>query len=460
MLQSGDSVLVGVSGGPDSVALLHVLHRLAQPFSLTLGVAHLNHCLRKKDSDRDAEFVGSLAGRFNLPFFLEKKDVRKYQLRHKLSLEEAARKLRYNFFHHTAKENRFNKIALGHHRDDNAELILMYLIRGSGRLGLTGIPSVRNNIIIRPLIHVSRNEIIDFLTTEGFEFVTDLSNQDRRFFRNKIRHQLIPLLENSYNPEIKRTITRLAAILRTEDEWIETLLESSYKESLSVIQENKVVLSIPRVKDIHLAAIRRIIRKAIAHVKSDLKRITFKHVDAVTTLIRTGPSYGNLDLPNGIKVKREGDQLIFSTEKNDHQTESSDNRTSSFDYEYIIQKPDILLIKEIGRYIKFSVIDIKEQPDFIRSGQSVAFFDIEKLSFPMILRNFKPGDRFSPLGMSGSQKVKNYFINNKISRSERSICPLLISDGRIIWIVGHRIDDSVKVVPSTKKLLKAELLLA
>ncbi|MBW2681133.1 MAG: tRNA lysidine(34) synthetase TilS, partial [Deltaproteobacteria bacterium] len=160
MLKPRDSVLVGVSGGPDSVALFHLLLTFAPRFSLRLGVAHLNHCLRQNDSDKDAEFVASLAGRFDIPFYMHKANVRNYQLKNKLSLEEAARRVRYTFLNKEAEKNRFNKIALGHHFDDNAELVLMNLFRGSGPLGISGIPPVRDGKIIRPLIQSNRSEII------------------------------------------------------------------------------------------------------------------------------------------------------------------------------------------------------------------------------------------------------------------------------------------------------------
>jgi tRNA(Ile)-lysidine synthase len=200
MFQTGDRVLVAVSGGADSVALIYLLETLAPLFSFRLAIAHLNHCLREKESDRDAEFVLRLAQKLNLPVYLEKKDVHKYKRRHKLSLEEAARQVRYRFFNQVAKENGFNKIALGHHYDDNAELVLMFILRGSGPLGLSGIPAVRGDKIVRPLINVRRSEIIDYLTEKKLEYVSDTSNTDLNHQRNKLRHDLIPNILTSYNP--------------------------------------------------------------------------------------------------------------------------------------------------------------------------------------------------------------------------------------------------------------------
>ncbi|MBU1163704.1 MAG: tRNA lysidine(34) synthetase TilS, partial [Proteobacteria bacterium] len=192
MIEPGDSVIVGVSGGPDSVALLHIILSLAQQFSLRVGVAHLNHSLRQKDSDDDAEFVESLARKFDLPCYIKKEDVSKYRHEKKLSLEEAARIVRYRFFESVAEKYMFNKIALGHNAEDNAELVIMRLLRGSGPLGISGIPPVRNGKIIRPLIKLTKSELLEFLAVNELKFVLDKSNNDQRYLRNRIRHHLIP----------------------------------------------------------------------------------------------------------------------------------------------------------------------------------------------------------------------------------------------------------------------------
>ncbi|MBW2620551.1 MAG: tRNA lysidine(34) synthetase TilS, partial [Deltaproteobacteria bacterium] len=237
MLKPGDSVLIGVSGGPDSVALFHVLLTLASRFSLRIGVAHLDHCLRQNDSDKDAEFVASLAARFDIPCYIHKANVRKYQLENKLSLEEAARRVRHTFLNRVAEKNSFNKIALGHHFDDNAELVLMNLFRGSGPLGISGIPPVRDGKIIRPLIRSNRSEIIAFLDKNGIKYISDSSNRDTRFLRNRIRHDLIPLLKTSYNPKITQNLNRLASIVRSEEEWIEDVIHPLFKKAVINIQD-------------------------------------------------------------------------------------------------------------------------------------------------------------------------------------------------------------------------------
>ena len=461
MLEPKDSVLVGVSGGPDSIALLHVLLKLASRFSLRLGVAHLNHSLRQKDSDKDAEFVASVAEKFDLPCYVRKEDVYKYQVENKLSLEEAARRVRYTFFESVSETNRFNKIALGHHCDDNAELILMNLFRGSGPQGISGIPPMRDGKIIRPLINLKRSEIIDYLDAKELNYVSDSSNWDTKYIRNRIRLHLIPLLKESYNPKIIETLNRLAAIIGSEEEWIEDTIQPLFEKTALSLQDDIVSFSVPRLKEINIAAQRRIIRKAIARIKGDLRRITFSHIDSVINLLESEPTYKNLDFPDRIRVQLNRESLIFSKEKKALRDLNQKSGTvEKIAFEYKIAKPEPIFIKEIFAHMKFSEMDIEDLSDFRRTGQHAGFFDKDALSFPLVLRNIRPGDRFKPMGMTGTQKVTKFFIDKKVPKTERARCPVMLSQGKIVWVVGHRIDESVKVTPSTRNVLKMELFLA
>jgi len=452
MFVSGDSVLVAVSGGPDSVALAHLLRSVAGEYSLQLAVAHLNHCLRGRESDRDAEFVAALAGDFDLPFYLEKKDVRDFQRRRRLSPEEAARQVRYEFYDAVASKDGFNKIALGHHGDDNAELVLMNLLRGSGPLGLSGIAPVRENKIVRPLIRLKRSEILDYISEKKIGFVTDSSNTDPAYRRNKIRHHLIPELKKSYNPAIVDSLNRLGEIMQAEDQWIDDAIEPVFTDCVLNRASDRISLDIPGVNGVGRAAGRRIIRKAIFSVKRDLRRITFVHVDAVLELAKKGQAIGSLDLPGGVRVIKDPAALTIKKE-------GQESRTDVIDYHYTIAGQGTTLIKEANTAIKVVEIGTDEVPDFKASGKSRAFFDRDCLRFPMVVRNFRPGDRFSPLGVAGTQKLKKYFSNNKTPMGQRKKCPLLLSENKIIWVAGHRIDNSVKLGPSTRRVLMAELLL-
>ncbi len=453
MFVPGDSVLVAVSGGPDSVALAHLLDTIAGEYSLQLAVAHLNHRLRGRQSDRDAEFVAALAENFDWPFYLEKKDVRGFQRRRHLSPEEAARQVRYEFYDAVASKEGFNKIALGHHADDNAELVLMNLLRGSGPLGLSGIAPVRDNRIVRPLIGLKRSQILDYISEKKIAFVTDSSNMDPAFRRNKIRHHLIPELKNSYNPAIIDSLNRLGEIMQAEDQWIDDVIAPVFSDCVLNRAPDRISLAIPGVSGMDPAAGRRIIRKAIFSVKKDLRRITLLHVDAVLELARKGQAWGSLDLPDGVRVIKDALELTIIKG-------GPAALADIIDYRYTIVGEGTALIKEADLAIKLEEIGIDEVPDFKESGKSRAFFDRDCLRFPLVVRNFRPGDRFSPLGVDGTQKLKKYFSNNKIPVGQRKKCPLLLSENKIIWVAGHRIDNSVKLHPRTRRVLMAELLLA
>jgi tRNA(Ile)-lysidine synthase len=462
MLHKGDSVLVGVSGGPDSIALLHVLVALSDLMGLRLGVAHLNHCLRKAAADSDEKFVKSVATELDLPVFIEKTDILKEQKKKGLSLEEAGRDARYHFFHTVCRKMQFNKIAVGHHQDDNAEQILLNLIRGSGPAGVCGIPPVRENIV-RPLIQTSRAEIMKYLTTQKTNFVIDESNNDERFTRNKIRHHLIPLLKRDYNPQISEALNRFSVILKSEEEWISDLINPFYDQAVLNTDDRKIALSVSVLLTFHLAAQRRVLRKAILKIKSNLRRITSSHIDSIIQIINKKYTDARLDLPDQIRIFKQADQLIVQKEPQNLRTITSTalEKKQTF-FEYLISRSTIesessVYISEINTRITFNKIPSAQIQNLSGQGNFTAFFDSDRLKFPIVIRNFRPGDKFFPFGMTGTQKLNHFFNNNKVLPEKRSTIPIFFSRDKIIWVGGFRIADPIKVTPETKTVLRVDL---
>ena len=463
MVQAGDTVLVAVSGGPDSVALVHILLALAPKFSFQVAMAHLNHCLRQNESARDEAFVVSLAEQLELPVHVERQDVRRYQKSQHLSLEEAARKVRYRFYHAIAAKFGYEKIALGHQSDDNAELILMYMLRGSGPLGLSGIPPVRDDKIVRPLIDIKRTEIMDFIAVKGLDYVVDSSNEDSQYLRNKIRNRLIPELKAEYNPKLIDSLNRLASVIAAEETWIENLIQPIFEKVIVFEQQGRIGLDFSELNQQTIAARRRLIRNAVLRVKGNLRRMAFVHVEAAVKLAQKGPDSGVLDFPDRIRISRQNDVLIMSREEQNLRHLAADPLLAlTPDYEYRLPKPGEIFIKEAALQIRFSEIPQEHTSDWHASGHGTraAYFDMDKIRFPLVIRNFRPGDRFSPLGIIGRQKLKKFFIDHKVSRTERTKCPIVLSRNEIIWVVGHRLDNAVKIGPQTGRILKAELSLA
>jgi len=362
------------------------------------------------------------------------------------------------------------RVALGHHADDNAEWVLMNLLRGSGPAGLAGIPPVRPleitsgrdtssgalPTVIRPLIYVTRTEILDYLKRHSIAFRVDASNTDLRYSRNRIRHELLPLLKSSYNPNIVASLCRLSAILRSEESWVSQRVDDRYAEIAGPREPGrKVSLPLSVLYRIHPAAGRRLIRRSIAEVKGDLRRISFDHVAAVQALIEEGKAGACIDLPEGIQACLDPNSLIITR---------AGSCPPALRFCYTLDRPSgrvvNLVIAETGDRLQFSETGAPDLMEIRRTGQHAAFFDINKLDFPLTVRNFRPGDRFAPLGMRGTQKVKKYFIDSGVAASLRPRCPLLISGGEVIWIAGYRPGAAARLEPATQRVLKAELFLA
>jgi tRNA(Ile)-lysidine synthase len=436
---------------------------LAPKFSFQIAIAHLNHCLRRRESARDEAFVVSLAEQLNLRVHIERQDVRRYQKIHRLSTEEAARRVRYRFYDTVASKFGYEKIALGHHSDDNAELILMYLLRGSGPLGLSGIPPLRDAKIIRPLIDIKRSEIMDYIALRNLDCVLDSSNRDSQYLRNRVRNRLIPELKAEYNPKLIDSLNRLASILDAEEKWIESLIQPIFEKVIVSEKQGRIGFDIEQLNQQNIAVRRRLIRMAILKVKGNLRRMAFVHVEAAVNLAQKAAVSGALDLADRIRISRQNDVLIISKEaQNLRHLAGAPHLSSTPDYAYRLSKAGEILVKEAALKIRFSEIPPERIPDWRLSGQGTrtAYFDLDEIRFPLVIRNFRPGDRFSPLGMNGRQKLNKFFIDHKVSRAERQKCPILLSRNEIIWVVGHRLDNAVKIGPQTRRILKAEVSLA
>ncbi len=471
MIDGDEAVLVGVSGGPDSIALLHLLRTLAPGRGWRLGVAHLNHGLRPGAAESDEAFVRREASAMDLPYYTEKADVTAYRKSHGLSVEEAAREVRYRFLGRVATARGYSVIALGHHADDNGELVLMNLLRGSGPLGLTGMPPSRRFEmddgpegrirLIRPLIGIRREDIEEYLDENSIPSVTDKSNTDLRYRRNRIRRELLPLLRRQYNPNVVDTLNRLAAILRSEEEWAESLSTPVFEAAILSETAGRIVLSVPEVRSAHPALQRRIIRQAIRKVKGNLRRISFRHIDAVMVLAGQPASPARLDLPDRIRVEAADNRFMFQKAPRPlRELRTQIHRDKPEYFEYVLPAPGSTSIPELTMEVRAEILPTDMPADFRSTGHRIAFFDMGTVSFPLTIRSIKPGDRFTPLGMAGTQKVKKFFIDHKIPASQRSRCPVLISRGKIVWLMGYRMDDSAKITPTTRKVLRVEFRLA
>ncbi|MFW6284296.1 MAG: tRNA lysidine(34) synthetase TilS [Desulfosalsimonas sp.] len=460
MIAPGQSVLIGFSGGADSTALVYALFILASQHGWHLGIAHVHHGLRGKDADLDADFTAALARSMDLPYYMVQSDVRDRCRREKISLEEAGRKVRYAFFFDIAKTRGYDRIAVGHQKDDTAEQILLNLLRGSGPEGLTGISPVRGRII-RPLIRVPRNEIEMFLREKHIAWREDDSNKDNRFTRNRIRNRLLPELQ-TYNPQISDTLWRLANVMQAENAWINEVVTPVLEQAVLEQGPGHVVLCAETLAGQPRAAARRLVRMAIRQIRGSLRRIGWKHVEQILSAPDKGSTRNRqFHLPGRIRVFCDGKRLVLTREKKSLRSASLSGRQyETDDFSYRLDAGELgragacIRIAETGAQIRFECTTNDGDTQALKDNGTTARMDLDKVGFPLTIRNARPGDRFVPLGMQGRMKIKDFFINNKINRHERGRIPIVQSPEGIVWVGGLRIDESVKVTEQTTNILK------
>ena len=452
MIEDAETVLVAVSGGADSLALLYALHALRQQLRCHLHVVHLNHCLRP-DADTDADFVRQHAEHLNLPCTLQQVDVFRLAKQWKLSVETAGRRARYQFYDSVCSETDATKVALGHHQDDIAETVLMNLIRGSGTDGLKGIVPVRDTKFIRPLIEFTRQQIEAFLTSICIVPRHDSTNTDTRYLRNRIRHELIPRLENNYNPNIKAALSRTADVLGTESEYLDTIACTAFEACQIQVSQETIILDREKFRQHHIALQRRILRKSVSEMLGDSSDLYFKHCIAMQNLIEGDAPNAVLPLPNGLQFRRAYQRIVFERKT-----------TEIGNFSYPITTVGKTLIAALNAEINAELGDgTSRRTPTPPNGKFEAIFDYQKLrkvfaepfseAIPLTLRNRRQGDRFQPYGMQGTKKIKDFLIDAKVPRHERDNIPLLVCGDVILWVIGYTTSDLFKVQPHTQHYL-------
>lgn len=468
LLAPGDAVLAGVSGGPDSVALLHLLTEVAPALSLSLEVAHVEHGIRGLQSCEDAEFVRRMAEGLSLPFHLAHLDlptagyreagiqdaadtaagdleVRVGDRRRAGNLEARARAERYRFFARVAAERCLAKVAVGHNRGDQVETMLMWLLRGCGPEGLAGMPAARpldrdaagteGPLLIRPLLDVSRDEILEYLASRGLEYREDPTNRDTRYLRNWVRRTLLPELREKTDGGLEHRLARLSDMLRSDNVLLERRAAEVYpRVSREDVLDRAALLGIE--PELRL----RMVRFWLARVMGTLRRIGSAHVDDVLKLIAGSRPHARVSLPGAWTVVREYESVRLVQPDGDFEEEG---------YCYVLPLEGEVEIPEGGVRVTAWCSDSRERPE----DDFEAAFDLSRLmryGGELRLRNSQPGDRFQPLGMTGHKKLKNLFIDRKVSRFWRRTLPLLLAGEEILWIPGCARSDCAKLEVDTR----------
>ncbi len=442
LLNPGDAVLVAVSGGADSVALLYLMDYFREKFGCALHVAHLNHLIRKKDADLDARFVQGLAHDLKVPITVESLDVQGLARERKLGLEAAARQARYSFFERIAERIGANKIAVGHTADDNVETFLMRLVRGAGLKGLCGIPPRRGKIV-RPLIKIWRKEIESYVGALKLVPRRDYTNYESKYMRNRVRMKLIPQLK-LYNLNIKEIILQTILLLTEDSEYLEAKAEGILNEIAEWDDGEWIRIKTGRLRELENPIQGHLLRKAIEKVKGNLLDLTYTHACDILDKLDASEKWER-HLPGGIFAVGNRDELVICREK--------PGAAARKRFSYSLSVPGEVEIEEIGKRLcaGFSEEEVRED------DPNVAFVDYAALGKKLTVRSKEEGDRFQPLGMKGTKKLQDLFVDEKVPAEARDSVPVVESGGRIVWVGGLRIDERAKVSKNTTKVVRLEL---
>lgn len=450
MIKNGDRVLVALSGGPDSICLLHILNSLKDILNIEIFAAHVNHCLRGDDADEDERYVKEFCEKLQIPCYIKKANINKIAEERKISSEMAGREIRYEFFDEIFKNENLNKIAIAHNANDQAETILMRIMRGTGLEGLIGIKPIRDYKYIRPILCLTRDEIEKYCESNNLNPRIDKTNLENIYSRNKIRLDMIPYIKENFNSDIVSTLNRLASLSAIDQEYIEGVCDEKYerfckeyRESITIdkgaFKENRAILS-------------RIIRKVYIKLNGNGYNFEMKHIDDIVSL-QKGETGKEIHLPNDIICKNiYGEISIYlNNKKNDFKLD-----------EIFISKNQLKTLKNINLLEKIGYdicIDIFPNKSIQFDNNSlIKYFDYDKIKEGITIRAKKDGDKIIPLGMNGSKKIKSIFIDAKIPKEERNKIPLVCFDQEIAWIVGLKVSNLFKVSKKTQDIIKIKFI--
>jgi tRNA(Ile)-lysidine synthase len=428
MLEPDDRVVAGVSGGADSVCLLLVLQELG----CDVAAAHLNHGLRGSESDQDEAFTRDLAERLAVPFFAKTVSLKQ------ANVEAAGRAARREFFRELAETYGFTKIALAHTRDDRVETFVLNLLRGSGLEGLVSMAAISESIV-RPLIDVNRDQVEDYLEENRQLWRTDASNFDLSFARNRVRHQVIPLLASEFNPNLVDTLARTITVLEAEDALLRVMAKGWIREELL---SGERTLDANALASAPLGLVRRVIREALRNAGSELHDVTFDHIESIRSLLGPQKSGKLVQVPGGMQAAREFDRLVFRQTK-----------VLPLNYDYQLDIPGSVHIPELGKTFRAEIVG----DGSAGTGPGRVIVDGDSIGPYVRIRNWKPGDYYRPVG-SPAGKLKKLFQRARIPRSHRANWPVLVADSTIVWVASFPVSRDFAPGGSSQRIVAIEAL--
>lgn len=434
LIVESDRILIAISGGPDSVFLLHFLNKFRRKYKIDIAAVHINHLLRGKDSQRDELFCKAICDELSIPFFFHRVNVKKYAELNKFSLEVAGRKIRYQYFEKLLNRIDYTKVVTAHNSDDNLETVLLNLVKGTGIKGVAGIP-VKRDKIIRPVLCLSKQEILDYLEENKFEYRVDLSNYSDEFERNYLRNNVIPLVQKNLNPSVKESVLNSSLNLQRFNLFIDEQLKK-LKSIVKVEKDSQISFSLNDVIKIDEFLFAQLIKEIVD--ENFNSKTEFEDIKKVISLTKRQAGKTE-ELSNSLLAVREREVIIVR--KNNNVTESISITLKVGDKVQVLNN-------------KFSIEDIAKSKITIGKNKNIEFIAADKIKNDFIIRNWKAGDKFYPIGLRGTKKVSDYLTDAKIDLLERNKQLVLTNNGKIVWLIGKRLDDRYKITSQTKKVLK------
>lgn len=441
LIQENDNIVVGVSGGPDSMALLYVLLEIEPLIKFNIYVAHVNHGVRGEDAKSDQLFVEEIAKNLNLPYYTKNVNMIEYGKEKGISSEEAGRELRYGFFREILDSVGGGKIAVAHNMNDQAETLIMRFLRGTGIDGLKGM-DFKTKDIIRPILGIDRGEIESYIENNNIKTVLDKTNLEPIYSRNKVRLELIPYIEKNFNPNIINTLWRLSRIASMDSEFLEEYSEGRYNNIVKNQDKHSIILDGGKLFEEDKSIQQRIIRIAILKINGSLQGITEIQISSVINLFMGSNTGKEVHLSNNIIAKTSYGDLII---------EKGINRYVN-KYFYELKFLGLNVLEDIGYSFNIEIFP-KDDGFTMNKGKNIKYFDFDMVKGNLAVRNRLDGDRLIPFGMKGTKKLKDYFIDEKVPKEMRDKIPLIVDEENILWVVGYRTNDLYKVTKKTKIIL-------
>ncbi len=449
LIEAGDRVVVGVSGGPDSISLLHALAKLSQELKFDIFCTHINHMIRGLESDLDEEYVKEFCEKYQIPISVYKFDIPKLAKEKKLSTEETARICRYEAFELERNKQNCNKIAVAHNKNDQVETLLMRLMRGTSPSGLSCMQPMRENLFIRPLLGISREEIEDYCEKNNLNPRIDKSNNEPIFTRNKIRLELIPYLEKNYNENLTDSIYRLTKIAGEDKNYFAMVVQEFVKKHVEFSIE-EIEFSISAFNQEH-PAIRKKILLRLAEEIYKAEDISYINLESAVKFLETSKTSKEIELPNGISIEISYNKGIMKRKIPKQGLEKENTTYEKENVKFGCKD------QPAGRILE-KLITLDNIED-LKNNDLIKYFDYDQIlkeNLKLVLRTRRSGDYIKPLGMSGTKTIKDLFIDEKIPRDEREEVMMVCLGAKVLWIIGSKINEDFKVTKDTKQVLMLE----